>query len=52
MVPVKRGRLAYRKNFQYERPWGGREYAIKQVLPAVAEEADELVVVTVYTFYF
>ena len=45
-------RLAYRKNFQYERPWGGRMYAIKQVLAIVAEEMDSLVVVTVYTFYF
>ncbi len=51
-VPAKRGRLGYRKNFQYERLWGGRYYAVKQVLAIVAEEPETLVVVTVYTFYF
>jgi len=51
-VPAKRGRQGYRKNFQYNRLWGGQVYAIKQVLAIVAEEQDVLVVVTVYTFYF
>ena len=51
-APAKRGRQGYRKNFQYNRLWGGRTYAIKQVLVIVAEEPDVLVVVTVYTFYF
>jgi hypothetical protein len=32
--------------------WAGRIYAIKQVLAVMAEEPDEFVVVTVYTFYF
>lgn len=52
VVPAKRGRRGYRKNFQYNRMWGGRLYAIQQVLAIVVEEADALVVVTVYTFYF
>ncbi len=51
-VPAKHGRVAYRKNFQYQRLWGGRYYAVKQVLAIVAEESKTLVVVTVYTFYF
>ncbi len=51
-VPAKRGRFGYRKNFQYQRLWGGRYYAVKQVLAIVAEEAEVMVVVTVYTFYF
>ncbi len=51
-APAKRGRQAYRRNFQYNRSWGGQRYAIKQVLAIVAEETDNLVVVTVYTFYF
>jgi hypothetical protein len=50
-VPAKRGRRGYQKDFQYNRLWGGRTYAIKQVLAIVAEETDRLVVVTVYTFY-
>ena len=28
-VPAKRGRSGYRKNFQFERLWGGRYYAVK-----------------------
>ena len=51
-VPAKRNRFGYRKNFQYDRLWGGQHYAIKQVLAIVAEELDALVVITVYTFYF
>ncbi len=51
-VPAKHSRRGYRKNFQYDRMWSGRIYAVKQVLSIVAEEADELVVITVYTFYF
>ncbi len=47
-----RGRIGYRKNFQYQRLWGGRYYAVKQVLVMVAEESEVLVVVTVYIFYF
>lgn len=51
-VPAKRGRQGYRKNFQYNQVWGGRTYAIKQVLAIVVHEEDRAVVVTVYTFYF
>ncbi len=51
-VPAKRGRIAFRFNFQYNAKWGGREFAMKQVMPVVVEENDEYVVVTVYTFYF
>ena len=51
-VPTKLGRQSYRKNFQYDRVWGGKTYATKQVLVVVAEDPDALVVVTVYTFYF
>lgn len=51
-IPAKGGRLGYRKNFQYDRLWGARSFAIKQVLSIVVEESDALTVVTVYTFYF
>ncbi len=51
-VPAKRGRQSYRRNFQYDRLWGGKTYATKQVLVVVAEDPQTLVVVTVYTFYF
>lgn len=51
-LPAKRGRKGFRKNFQYERLWGGRYYSIKQVLAIVAVETEALIVITVYTFYF
>ena len=51
-VPARGNRRGYRRNFQYDATWGGRQYAIKQVLAIVAAELDTLVVVTVYTFYF
>ena len=50
--PAKRGRMMYRHNFQYQAEWQGKYYAIKQVAPVTVEKEDEVVVVTVYTFYF
>lgn len=49
---AKRGRFMHRLNFQYNSEWQGRFYAIKQVAPVVVEAQNEVVVVTVYTFYF
>ena len=50
--PAKKGRFMYRANFQYNRLWQGQFCRIKQVAPVVAEEETEIVVITVYTFYF
>jgi hypothetical protein len=50
--PAKHERWICRANFQYNEFWRGEYYKIKQVAPIIAEEADEIVVVTVYTFYF
>jgi len=46
------GRLECRKNFAYGREWNGKFYEMKQVRPIFVEEADEIVVVTVYVYYF
>ncbi|HUT03860.1 MAG TPA: DUF4258 domain-containing protein [bacterium] len=51
-VPAKKGRLSFRLNFDFNRRWGGKYYAVKQVVPIVVEEKERLVVVTVYAFYF
>ena len=48
---AKRGRFMYRQNFQYNAAWQGKFYAIKQVAPVVVEAQNEIIVVTVYTFY-
>ncbi len=50
--PAKHGREQYRFNFDYHDFWQGSFYAIKQVAPVIKEEDDEIVVITVYTFYF
>lgn len=50
--PAKRGRFLYRANFQYNAEWQGRFYRIKQVATVVVEEATEIIVITVYTFFF
>ena len=50
--PAKKGRMLCRLNFQYNGTWRGRYYAIKQVAPVITEKANEIIVVTVYTFFF
>jgi hypothetical protein len=50
--PAELGRLDCRKNFPYGKQWNGKVYATKQVRPIFAEEAGEIVVITVYTYYF
>ena len=50
--PARHGRWMYRYNVAFDQEWNGKRYAIKQVAPVVAENPNEFVVVTVYTFYF
>jgi len=50
--PARKGRIMYRKNFAFGDKWQGKRYAVKQVAPVVAEEADRLVVMTVFVYYF
>jgi hypothetical protein len=50
--PAKQGREMCRFNFSFGKRWQGDHYAIKQVAPVIKEEANEIVVITVYTFYF
>ncbi len=46
------GRLECRKDFPFGAEWNGKMYATKQVRPIFVEEESEIVVVTVYTYYF
>lgn len=50
--PAKLGRFIYRANFQYNAKWNNTFYPIKQVAPVIVESSDEIIVTTVYTFYF
>ena len=49
---AKHGRELCRYNFPYDQDWQGRHYRIKQVVPVIKEKTKEIVVITVYTFYF
>jgi hypothetical protein len=50
--PAEGGRLECRKRLSYGREWNGKAYATKQVRPIFAEEPNEILVVTVYVYYF
>ena len=50
--PAELERLECRKDFAYGKEWSGKLYTTKQVRPIFVEEASEIVVVTVYTYYF
>jgi len=50
--PAKHGRQMCRFNFPFNATWQGKHYPIKQVAPVIKAEANETVVITVYTFYF
>jgi len=49
---AKKEGYRYEATFQYNSQWQGKFYALKKVAPIVAETETELVVITVYTFYF
>jgi hypothetical protein len=46
------GRLQCKLDVPFDAEWNGRHYAIKQVRPIFVEEDDEILVVTVYTYYY
>jgi hypothetical protein len=50
--PAKAGRLECRKDFVYGQDWNGKIYATKQVRPIFIEEGNEIIVVTVYVYFF
>lgn len=50
--PAKHGRFLCRASFAYQDTWQGIFYRIKQVAPVFVEEPEEIVVITVYTFYY
>ena len=40
------------KEFAYGRDWNGTVYATKRVRPVFVEESTEIVVITVYTYFY
>ena len=45
-------RLECRKSFQFKSEWNNKYYDTKQVRPIFVEENEEIIVVTVYVYYF
>ena len=50
--PAELGRLECRKDFAFNAEWNRCRYATRQVRPIFVDEPDEIVVVTVYVYYF
>ena len=50
--PAHLGRLETAKEFAYNLAWNGIVYATKRVRPVFVETPTEIVVVTVYTYFF
>ena len=50
--PARKKRVAFRKNFSFDKKWRGKHYAAKQVVPIVSQGEDKFVVVTVFVYYF
>jgi hypothetical protein len=50
--PAELGRLECRKSFTFEAKWNKKYYAVRQVRPIFVEKPDNILVVTVYVYYF
>ncbi len=50
--PAELGRLECRKAYAFGKEWNKKLYATKEVRPIFVEQAAEIVVVTVYTYFY
>ena len=50
--PAELGEKQCCKNLPFGREWNGKVYSTKQIRPIFVEEEKEVVVVTVYTYFF
>jgi Txe/YoeB family toxin of Txe-Axe toxin-antitoxin module len=48
----EKSRLECKMNVPYGRDWNGKHYQTKQIRPIFVVENDEVVIITVYTYYF
>lgn len=51
-VPLRLGRIAFRRNFAYNSNWRGKLYGTKQVEAIAVREEETLLVITVVVRYF
>jgi hypothetical protein len=50
--PAELSRLECRKDLDFNQYWNNKYYSTKQIRPIFVEELDEIVVITVYVYYF
>lgn len=50
--PAAGNRLECRRDFPFDDEWNGKQYQTKQVRPIFVDEGEEIVIVTVYSYYF
>jgi hypothetical protein len=50
--PAKNNRIICRLNFEFNSMWQGVKYSVKQVAPVIKEDDDQIIVITVYTYFF
>ena len=50
--PAELGRLECRKAYPFGKEWNKKLYATREVRPIFVEEPGEIVVVTVYTYFY
>ena len=46
------GKWKCRRDFLFNSSWQGKAYKTKQVSPIFTEEGNEIIVITVYVYYF
>ncbi len=51
-IPAELGRIECKKDFVFDEKWNEKYFKSKQVRSIFVEEEKEIVVVTVYTYYF
>ncbi len=51
-LPARHDRLEATMDFAYDDEWNGIRYAAKQVRAVFVSEPEEIVVITVYTYFF
>lgn len=50
--PAGLDRLECKKDFPYDKEWNNVYYKTKQIRPIFIEEGKEIIVITVYTYFF
>ena len=50
--PAQQGRLECSLEIEYNDEWNGKFYTTKQVKPVFVDEETEIVVITVYTYFY